>query len=100
MYVVALRPETREVVVGPREALLGTELSTSSVNWLVDAPPRAGDEVQVRIRHRAPLVPAHVDRVDGNAVSLTLLSPVSAISPGQSAVFYDGTRVLGGGFIN
>jgi tRNA-specific 2-thiouridylase len=100
MYVVALRPETREVVVGPREALLGTALSASSVNWLVDAPPTAGDEVQVRIRHRAPLVPARVDRIEGDAVSLTLLSPVSAISPGQSAVFYDGTRVLGGGFIN
>jgi len=99
LYVVALRPETREVVVGSREALLGTALSASSVNWLVDAPPSVGDEVQVRIRHRAPLVPAHVDRVEGSTVTLTLLSPVSAISPGQSAVFYDGTRVLGGGFI-
>ena len=100
MYVVALRPETREVVVGPREALLGTALSASSVNWLVDEPPKTGDEVQVRIRHRAPLVPALVERIDGGTVALTLLSPVSAISPGQSAVFYDGTRVLGGGFID
>ncbi|MHB1312683.1 MAG: tRNA 2-thiouridine(34) synthase MnmA [Gemmatimonadaceae bacterium] len=100
MYVVALRPETREVVVGPREALLGTALSASSVNWLVAAPPTAGDEIQVRIRHRAPLVPALVERVEGGTVALALLSPVSAISPGQSAVFYDGTRVLGGGFID
>ena len=100
LYVVALRPETREVVVGPREALLGTRLSASGINWLVNAPPRQGDEVQVRIRHRAPLAPAVVTSVVDGGVSLELLSPVSAISPGQSAVFYDGTRVLGGGFID
>ncbi|MBA4072951.1 MAG: tRNA 2-thiouridine(34) synthase MnmA [Gemmatimonas sp.] len=99
IYVVALRPETREVVVGPREALLGTQLSASGVNWLVDTPPRVGDEVQVRIRHRAPLAPAVVDASSGDAVSLTLHTPASAITPGQSAVLYDGTRVVGGGFI-
>jgi tRNA-specific 2-thiouridylase len=98
--VVALRPETREVVVGPREALLGTQLSASGVNWLVDTPPRAGDEVQVRIRHRAPLAPAVIDTNSGGTVSVTLHSPASAITPGQSAVLYDGTRVLGGGFID
>ena len=100
LYVIALRPETREVVVGPREALLGTQLSASGVNWLVDAPPRVGDEVQVRIRHRAPLAPAVVDAITDAAVSVTLHTPASAITPGQSAVLYDGTRVLGGGFID
>jgi tRNA-specific 2-thiouridylase len=97
---VALRPDTREVVVGPREALLGTRLSARGVNWLVDVPPSAGDEVQVRIRHRAPLAPAVVTSVADGTIQMDLLSPVSAISPGQSAVFYDGTRVLGGGFID
>jgi tRNA-specific 2-thiouridylase len=100
LYVIALRPETREVVVGPREALLGTQLSASGVNWLVDAPPRVGDEVQVRIRHRAPLAPAVVDAITDGEVNVTLHTPASAITPGQSAVLYDGTRVLGGGFID
>lgn len=100
LYVVALRPETREVVVGPREALLGNALSASGINWLVDAPPRPGDVVQVRIRHRAPLAPAVIDTISDRAVSVTLHSPASAITPGQSAVLYDGTRVLGGGFID
>lgn len=100
IYVVALRPETREVVVGPRDALLGHTLSASGINWLVDEPPRVGDEVQVRIRHRAPLAPAVVDAITPSTITLSLPEPVSAISPGQSAVLYDGTRVLGGGIID
>ncbi len=100
LYVIALRPETREVVVGPREALLGSSLTATGVNWLVDAPPSVGDDVQVRIRHRAPLAPARVERIDGDVVHVKLDAPVSAISPGQSAVLYDGMRVLGGGFID
>jgi len=100
LYVVALRPETREVVVGPRDALLGSQLSASEVNWLVDTPPRVGDTVQVRVRHRAPLANAKVEAVTARAVRVAFETPVSAISPGQSAVLYDGPRVLGGGFID
>jgi tRNA-specific 2-thiouridylase len=100
MYVVALRPARREVVIGPREQLLGVDVSASGVNWLVAEPAREGDEVQVRIRHRAALAPAMVTRVGDGTVSLVLREPVSAISPGQSLVLYDGTRVLGGGFID
>jgi tRNA-specific 2-thiouridylase len=100
LYVVALRPETREVVVGPREALLGGTLAASEVNWLVDTPPRVGDAVQVRVRHRAPLAAAVVEEISARSVRVAFDTPVSAISPGQSAVLYDGTRVLGGGFID
>jgi tRNA-specific 2-thiouridylase len=100
MYVVALRPETREVVVGSREALLGSALTARGINWLVDTPPRAGDEVQVRVRHRAPLAAAVIDSVLDGAVSVRLRTPVSAITAGQSAVLYDDMRVLGGGVID
>ncbi len=100
LYVVALRPEAREVVVGSRAELLGTSLAASEVNWLADAPPRVGDSVQVRVRHRAPLTPATVSAIGDRTVSLSLHTPVSAITPGQSAVLYDGTLVLGGGFID
>ncbi len=100
LYVVALRPEAREVVVGSRAELLGTSLAASEVNWLADAPPRVGDSVQVRVRHRAPLTPATVSAIGDRTVSLSLHTPVSAITPGQSAVLYDGSLVLGGGFID
>ncbi|MBI1809961.1 MAG: tRNA 2-thiouridine(34) synthase MnmA, partial [Gemmatimonadetes bacterium] len=99
LFVVALRPETREVVVGPREALLGHSVAAREVNWLVGEPPRVGDTVQVRVRHRAPLVEARVVRFDGGEIELALAAPISAIAPGQSLVLYDGERVLGGGFI-
>ena len=99
LFVVALRPSTREVVVGPREALLGTGLIAREMNWLVPLPPALGSSVQVRVRHRAPLVNARITRLDGGEIELALDTPVSAITPGQSVVLYDGARVLGGGFI-
>jgi tRNA-specific 2-thiouridylase len=99
IFVVALRPEDRAVVVGPREALLGRGLVATEVNWLVDAPPAVGAPVLVRIRHRAPPVPGTVVRRDGDAIEVALETPVQAISPGQSVVFYDGDLVLGGGVI-
>jgi tRNA-specific 2-thiouridylase len=98
MYVIAIRPEMRAVVIGTRDELLGSGIIAREVNWLADAPS-VGDQVSVRIRHRAPLARAEIVRLDGEEIELALDEPVSAITPGQSAVFYDGERVLGGGFI-
>ncbi|MBC7897397.1 MAG: tRNA 2-thiouridine(34) synthase MnmA [Cytophagaceae bacterium] len=98
IYVVEIRPETRAVVVGPREALLGSGVVAGEVNWLVD-PLGVGARVQVRVRHRSPVAAAEIVRMDGAEVEFALDEPVSAIAPGQSLVMYDGDRVLGGGFI-
>ena len=98
MFVTAIRPGERAVVIGPREELLGSGLIARESNWLVD-PPRVGDRIEVQVRHRAPAAAAEVVRLDGAEIELALDGPVSAITPGQSAVFYDGDRVLGGGFI-
>ena len=99
MFVVAIRAESREVVIGPREELLGRGVVAREVSWLVAAPPAVGDQVGVRVRHRAPIVPAHVLRLAAGEIELALEQPVAAIAPGQSLVLYDGARVLGGGFI-
>jgi tRNA-specific 2-thiouridylase len=98
-FVVALRPETREVVIGSREELLDSTVVVREVNWLVADAPTEGSTVQVRVRHRAPLVEATVTAIAGREITLSLLTPISAIAPGQSLVCYDGVRVLGGGFI-
>jgi tRNA-uridine 2-sulfurtransferase len=98
MFVTAIRPADRAVVIGPREELLGSGLIARESNWLVD-PPRVGDRIEVQVRHRAPAAAAEVVRLDGAEIELALDEPVSAITPGQSAVFYRGDAVLGGGFI-
>jgi tRNA-specific 2-thiouridylase len=98
MFVVAIRPADRAVVIGPRAALLGRGLVARGMNWLVDAP-RAGARVEVQVRHRARPVAAELLRASGDEIELALDEPVSAIAPGQSAVLYDGDRVLGGGLI-
>ena len=98
MYVIAIRPEQRAVVIGTRDELLGSGIVAREVNWLTDAP-QLGDEVTVRIRHRAALARAQIVRLDGDEIELALDEPIAAITPGQSVVFYDRQRVLGGGFI-
>ncbi|MDQ6831178.1 MAG: tRNA 2-thiouridine(34) synthase MnmA [Gemmatimonadota bacterium] len=99
MYVVAIRAAERTVVIGPRDALLGRGVIAREVNWLVDQPPSVGDRVSVQVRHRAHPAAAELVRVDGTEIELALDEPVSAITPGQSLVLYDGGRVLGGAII-
>ena len=98
MYVVAIRPSDRAVVIGPRDALLGRGVVAREMNWLVDPLP-LGSRVAIQVRHRAQAVPAEIVRLDGEEIELALEAPVSAITPGQSLVLYDGDRVLGGGII-
>ena len=99
MYVVAIRPSERAVVIGPREALLGRGVVAGDVNWLIDEPPPVGTQVSVQVRHRAAPASAEIVRRDGREIELALNEPVAAITPGQSLVIYADDHVLGGGFI-
>jgi len=99
MFVTAIRAADRAVVIGPREEVFGLGVIARGLNWLVDPAPLVGDRVGVRVRHRAPIVPAEIVRISGDEIELALDQPVRAIAPGQSLVLYDGDRMLGGGFI-
>ncbi|HJS48280.1 MAG TPA: tRNA 2-thiouridine(34) synthase MnmA [Gemmatimonadales bacterium] len=99
LYVLGIRPERREVVVGPRAALDGHAVALDEVNWLADPLP-SGARCEVQLRYRARAVPAEVVGTDDGAIALRLLLPVRAIAPGQSGVLYgEAGRVLGGGLI-
>ena len=98
MFVVEIRPATRAVVIGPRSELLGRVVVAREVNWLVDAPP-VGREVEVQIRHRTRPARGTLVRVSDDEIEIALGVAVSAITPGQSVVLYDGATVLGGGVI-
>ena len=87
MFVVAIEPATRAVVIGPRDELLGRGVVAREVNWLVDPRRRVGAAVAVQIRHRARAVPGVLVRTsaaDGE-VELALDEPASAITPGPVA---------------
>ena len=97
LYVVALEPKSRRVVVGPREALGCTLVRVHSVNWL--GGPETELRVSVRVRSTRPPAPALLRRLAGEEAEVTLDLPEQGVAPGQACVFYDGDRVLGGGWI-
>ncbi len=100
MFVLEIRPATREVVIGPRDSLRRSSLEADGANWLASIP-RPGTAIGVRIRHQAPIVSATVSRADPDGFALELLIEQDAITPGQSAVLYlEDDTVLGGGVIS
>jgi tRNA-specific 2-thiouridylase len=85
---------SRRIVVGPRQA--GTrEIALRDVNWLIEPPAEL--QAGAKLRARDAVHPGVV-RADGDGTKLVLDEPALA-APGQAAVFYEGTRILGGGFI-
>ncbi len=107
LFVVRIEPETRRVVVGPREALLVRDVEIAEVNWLGDEP--LGDrwqDVAVRVRSTSPVRPAQIRKLNDDRALIRLTEAEAGVSPGQAAVLYspDGAvsgpqLVLGGGWI-
>jgi tRNA-specific 2-thiouridylase len=99
MYVLALRPADRQVVVGPKASLERTSLTASGVNWIVGEPTGAL-RVTAQIRHRHSPAAATVEALGPGRARVTFDAPQTAVTPGQAAVFYDGDTVVGGGWID
>jgi len=97
MFVLEIRPDSREVVVGLYDELYQDTVTVSELNWHMDAPAPAA-KVHVQLRYRAPAVAATV-LANGAELTLEFKEPQAAVTPGQSAVIFDGDRVLGGGRI-
>ena len=98
LYVSRIDPERNTVELALPEELFQTELVARDFNWLID-PPRSEISASVRVRHTKREEPRCTARILGDRVEIRCETPVRAPAPGQSAVLYDGDRVLGGGFI-
>jgi tRNA-specific 2-thiouridylase len=99
LYVLALDPSDRTVVVGPREALDETRLTATGVNWVAGAAPGASMAASVQIRHRHAAAPATVQALSAGRAQVEFTHPQRAVTPGQAVVFYLGDEVIGGGWI-
>jgi tRNA-specific 2-thiouridylase len=105
LFVVALNAERREVVVGPREALLCGRFALDEVNLLADADfvaaaRRAAVPVRVKVRSTRAPKPALLRLLEGARAEVIIPDGEEGVAPGQACVVYDdGARVLGGGFI-
>lgn len=107
LFVVRLDADRREVIVGPREALLTRSLSLKEINWLgdqptIDAAAADGQAVLARVRSTREPAPARLVPGGADGPLVAFDGPEEGVLPGQACVLYDpadGERVLGGGFI-
>lgn len=100
-FVVSIEPQTRRVVLGSKQALLRQGLVAREANGLTRRGLRPGDSLtcQVQIRYNSDAEPATVTVEPGDRFVVRFDSPQAGVAPGQAAVIYDGTRVIGGGWI-
>jgi tRNA-specific 2-thiouridylase len=98
-YVLEIVPERHEVIVGEREELLARGLRASRVNWLIDPPRDKPLRCHAKIRYRSAGSAATVNPLAAGGAQVEFDEPQSAVTPGQAVAFYDGERVLGGGWI-
>ena len=96
LHVIALRPETAEVVVGSGGELASGGCEVEALNSIAGEWP---GEAVVRIRSRHPGVVSRVERMGGDRARAVFREPQRSVTPGQLAVFLSGTEVLGGGII-
>ncbi|USO02247.1 MAG: tRNA 2-thiouridine(34) synthase MnmA [Alphaproteobacteria bacterium] len=100
LYVVKLHPENNTVVVGSKEHLKTKFIYVNDVNWLLEKKnfiaPYKGE---VKIRSTQTSIPATIQMIDDKQALVEILTDEYGVSKGQACVFYDGTHVLGGGWI-
>jgi tRNA-specific 2-thiouridylase len=99
LYVLSIDPKNNRVIVAEDAALRAADFAVEAVNWVSIEKPESPLRAQVKIRHKHEPAPATVEALGDTRARIIFDAPQRAITPGQGAVFYDGERVLGGGWI-
>ncbi len=100
VFVVAIRPETNEVVIGDGKDVFTDRLTCDRLNWMATDGLHGGEmQVVAKIRYSHKGAPCVIREIGDDLVECRFLEPVRAVTPGQAVVFYDGDYVVGGGTI-
>ena len=99
LYVIQIKGDTGQVVVGKQDELYSRTLRTHRVNLIALENLTEPMRVAVRIRHRHQAASALIERAGDDEILVSFDESQRAITPGQAAVFYDGDVVIGGGWI-
>ena len=99
LYVLSIHPDSHAVQVGTDDQLLSTALVADRLNWVSIPEPTGPIRVAIKIRHRHEPAAATLQVIAPDRVAAIFDEPQRAITPGQSAVFYQGDEVAGGGWI-
>ncbi|HPG41915.1 MAG TPA: tRNA 2-thiouridine(34) synthase MnmA [bacterium] len=100
VFVTEINAEHNTIRIGDKEDLLSPGLTASDINWVCCAEPQPGMPVTAHIRYNDPGFPATLEKVDTHSFTIRFAEPRLSVTPGQSAVLYDGDRLLGGGIID
>ncbi|MBM4317786.1 MAG: tRNA 2-thiouridine(34) synthase MnmA, partial [Deltaproteobacteria bacterium] len=99
LYVLALNAEKNEVVVGPESSLFRKSALVKNVSWINEIDLSRSSKALAKIRYRSKESPVEIVKLDDSSVEVKFEIPQRAITPGQALVFYEGSRTLGGGWI-
>ncbi|MGA8313086.1 MAG: tRNA 2-thiouridine(34) synthase MnmA [Terriglobales bacterium] len=100
LYVIQIKGDTRQVVVGQQEELYTRTLRTRRINLISVEDLTEPMRVTAKIRHRHEGAPALIEKSGEEEILVSFDEPQRAVTPGQAAVFYDGDVVVGGGWIS
>jgi tRNA-specific 2-thiouridylase len=99
LYVLQIDPASHRVTVGADAELATRTLRAGRLNWISISRLSTPMRVKIKIRHRHEPASATLEPAGNDEVVATFDEPQRAVTPGQSAVFYDGDEVVGGGWI-
>jgi tRNA-uridine 2-sulfurtransferase len=100
LYVNRIDRENNRIIVGGEDELFSNKMTVRRLNWISIEPPQSDMPAEVKIRYLHNPASARIVPVSNDVVNIIFEKPQRAITPGQSAVFYNGDIVLGGGLID